>query len=620
MPDKKKRRRAFTSAALVAPPQPDWQAPIWLPPALIVLAAFAAYANSFSGPFILDDVSSIAGNPSIRHLWPPSGPLSPPAGFGLTVEGRPLLNLSLAFNYALSGLHPWSYHALNLLIHLLAGLALFGVIRRTLARVNGMASDATTAALAVALFWTVHPLQTESVTYIAQRSESLMGLFYLLTLYGFIRLTAGAKSGRRWASFSILFCLCGMATKEVMVSAPVMVLLYDRTFVSGTFCEAWRRHGRIFIGLAATWILLGLLVIQEGSRGGTSGFDVGISAPAYWLSQLSALARYLQLAACPINLVFDYGTKWVSSFGEVVPAALLVAVLAAGTIWAVLSPDAPGAAPSPVRLRRALGFAGTWFFAILAPTSLVPGNRQTLAEHRMYLALAPLLATAVIAAFWVARRIATIGPRTALAVLVAAITVLFCGLTARRNRDYQSELALFADTAAKRPRNAYALANYGMALLAGGSPAAAVGQFERALQLRPAYPIAENDLGNALLELDRNSEAIAHYRAAVGLNPGFADAHNNLGGALARVGRLSEAESEIKAALSLQPNDAEAHNNLGGILAGTGRLAQAIAQFREALRLDPNYGAARSNLAKALRAAAPVGSGKRSGGQESVLP
>lgn len=596
------RRRASAPAALAAPSA----APGWLPPALIALAALAAYANSFSGPFVLDDGPSIAGNPSIRHLWPLSGPLAPPAGFGLTVEGRPLVNLSLAFNYALSGLHPWSYHALNLLIHLLAGLTLFGVIRRTLAKVNGMASAASAAALATALLWTAHPLQTESVTYIAQRSESLMGLCYLLTLYGFIRLSAGGKGRRGWATVSILSCLGGMAAKEVMVSAPLVVLLYDRTFVSGSFRAAWRRHGRFFLGLAATWIVLGLLVIREGSRGGTSGFGVGVSAPAYWLSQLPALVRYLQLAAWPINLVFDYGTEWVSRVGEVIPAALLVSALAAATGWALLGSVQSEAAAQPAAWRRAAGFAGVWFFAILAPTSLVPGNRQTLAEHRMYLALAPLLATAVVASFWWLRRWAFPGWRSAVALAVAAAILLFCGLTARRNRDYRSELALFADTAAKRPRNAYARANYGTALLAAGRPEAAVGQFEAALRLRPAYPIAEDDLGNALLELGRTAEAIAHYRAALKFDPGLADAHNNLGGALARLGRLAEAEAEIRAALRLQPDDAEAHNNLGGILAGTNRLDLAVEQFREALRLDPNYVAARRNLLKALRQAQPA--------------
>jgi len=154
--------------------------------AAIATAAIAAYSNSISVPFVFDDPFAIASNPTIRHLWPPWAPLFPPHGQGLTVEGRPLLNLSLALDYAVSGTRVWSYHATNLLIHILAGLTLFGIARRTLTRWKDTFPDPWFAAV-IALIWTLHPLQTESVTYIVQRAESQMGLFYLLTLYFFIR-------------------------------------------------------------------------------------------------------------------------------------------------------------------------------------------------------------------------------------------------------------------------------------------------------------------------------------------------------------------------------------------------------------------------------------------------
>src|SRR5580700_4395442 len=151
--------------------------------ALIVVAGLLAYGDSLFGPFIFDDVASITDNPTIRHLSAMGDVLSPPPN-GEGVSGRPLINLSLAVNYAVSGTKTWSYHALNLLIHLLAGLALFGIVRRTLANYQ---AGATIPAFAVGLLWTVHPLLTESVTFVIQRTESLMGLFYLLTLYSFIR-------------------------------------------------------------------------------------------------------------------------------------------------------------------------------------------------------------------------------------------------------------------------------------------------------------------------------------------------------------------------------------------------------------------------------------------------
>ena len=163
---------------------------ILLAGSLVVFAALAAYHNSFSVPFIFDDIQSIPENPAIRRLWPPGPVLSLPQDGGLTVSGRPLLNLSLAINYAVGGLTVRSYHALNLAIHVFSGLTLFGIMRRTLlqpALRPRFGSAALPLALAVALLWTLHPLQTEAVTYVVQRAESLMGLFYLLTLYCSIR-------------------------------------------------------------------------------------------------------------------------------------------------------------------------------------------------------------------------------------------------------------------------------------------------------------------------------------------------------------------------------------------------------------------------------------------------
>jgi hypothetical protein len=156
-----------------AEPRPPERAAAWggpWPPLLIAAAVGCAYADSLSGPLVLDDIPSIADNPTIRHLgsafWAPAL---------TTGGGRPVLNLSLALNHAISGTAVWSYHAVNLAIHLLAGWALFGIVRRTLAPRAG--ARAAPIALAVALLWVLHPLQTESVTYIVQRAESLMGLF-----------------------------------------------------------------------------------------------------------------------------------------------------------------------------------------------------------------------------------------------------------------------------------------------------------------------------------------------------------------------------------------------------------------------------------------------------------
>ena len=488
----------------------------------------------------------------------------------------------------------WSYHATNLLIHILAGLTLFGIMRRTLERWSELPSTRSSApsnervggnplhlipAFAVALIWTVHPLQTESVTYIAQRAESLMGLFYLLTLYGFIRSVERLEVGRPvpgapvsspelqsegapgtgrptsicFAVFSVVFCQLGMATKEVMVSAPLIVLLYDRTFIAGTFREAWRRRRGYYLGLAATWLVLFGLAWGAGNRGRTVGFGLGVTSWDYALTQFQAIAHYLRLSVWPHPLIFDYGEQGVKRPSEVLWDALLVTGLVVGGAWALAAKFR--ISNFEFRNLHALGFACAWFFLILAPTSIIPLIRQPIAEHRMYLPLAAVIA-AVVVGFY--RLFAGLTPWLAIA--------LVCGcLTFHRNEDYRSKVALYRDTAAKRPANVLAHYNLGMALAESGRREEAIAEFGEALRLEPEFPQAYFNRGNALSSLGRINEAAGDYAAALRINPNYAEAHYNLGDVLLRLGRKKEARWHFNAAVLIKPDFSAARARLQAI-------------------------------------------------------
>lgn len=578
------------------------------PGVLIVLAGVLAYANSLSAPFIFDDIDAIRENPTIRALgsaWAP-----PHEGSG--VDSRPVVNLSLALNYAVGGLEVRGYHTANLAIHLLAGLALFGVVRRTLALTGE--SAATSLALVAALLWTLHPLQTESVTAVIQRTESLMGLFYLSTLYGFIRAVAD-PGGRGWQVFSVVACLLGMGTKEVMVSAPLLVLLYDRTFVAGTFRSAWQQRRGYYAALAATWLLLGWLVASSGgARGGAAGTASGLTPWTYALTQCEAIGLYLKLTLWPDPLVLDYGTTVVTDPRQVLPQALLVLALVAGTVTAL-------------RRRPAWGFLGAWFLAILAPSSsFLPLVTQTIAEHRMYLPLAAVVVAGVLAAHrW-------LGRAAVLAGLVLAVG--FGSLTVLRNQDYRTAISIWEANVRNAPANARGHSNLGLALGAAGRTdeamvelreairlqadlpfahynlglilsrlnrdAEALPLFEEELRLQPAYAPAWCDLGLSLYQLGRREEAVAAYEKALRLQPGFPEALERMGVALASLGRLTEAIARYELALKLRPDNPGIHQNLGIALALSGKLPQAIGQFERALMLDPNFAEAHLALARAL--------------------
>jgi tetratricopeptide (TPR) repeat protein len=611
----------------------------WLACVVIVLATLAAYHNSFSGPFILDDLSAITANPSIKHFV---SALSPPANS--TAAGRPLLSLSFALNYALGGFNVWGYHAFNLLVHTLAGLTLFGVVRRTLlfpsgcgqgvptlqrAKMRGgdtpptteyFEADATLLALAVAVLWTVHPLQTEAVTYISQRAESLMGLFYLLTLYCFLRsvenryqasgvryqetrirsheqgirskekpseggsnsaLQSFSSSVLWWRLASIFCCLLGSMTKENIVTAPVIILLYDRTFVAGTFREACRLHWRYYLGLAATWMLLACLMVSLNQRG--VGFDQGVSWWHYALTSCRSVVLYLKLTVWPHPLVLDYGSTIIRHATDVLPYGLILFALLAVVVIALWR-------------RPVIGFAGAWFFIILVPTSsVVPVALQPMAEHRLYLSLAAVVVLVVLGLYRL------IGRRSLLVCAVAAVGLGW--LSVQRNKDYRSELTMWSDTVAKCPDNERALYNLGnlLAKTPNRGPEA-IAAFQAALQINPDYAEAHNNYGNALLKLPgRLADAIAQFQTALRLNPGYADAHNDLGTALLDLpGRLPDAIAQYEAALQIKPDYVEANYNLGNALAQSGRLSDAIAHYETAVRIAPDLVEVHISLGRTL--------------------
>ena len=550
---------------------------------LLALATVIAYHNSFSGVFVYDDTPAITDNPTIRHLWPLRDVLSPPRDSGVTVNGRPLVNLSLAVNYAIGGTQVWGYHAVNLLIHLFAGLTFFGILRRTFLQPSlseRFGRAALPLALATAVLWTIHPLQTESVTYVVQRAEALVGLFYLLTVYCFIRGTAaGAAAG--WYPLAVAACLAGMASKEVMVSAPLMVVLFDRTFVSGSFRAAWQRHGRLYLGLAGTWLLLGYLVAASGNRGGTAGFSYGVSWWVYAMTQCRAIVRYLGLSLWPHPLVFDYGTGVIRQVTVVLPQLLALATLVAGTL---------------VSLRRwpALGFLGMWFFAILAPSSSVlPVVTETMAEHRMYLPLASVAVLVVTGLFAAAGRMAW--------PILFALMLALGATTIRRNIDYHSELVIWASTVQRFPECARAHNNLGEMLARTGRPEEeAMAQYREAIRLLPNYLDALCNLGNSQIKTGQHADAMATLGRAAQINPNYAPIQNALGHAYYVEEKLAEATERFERALKIRPNYAEAHNNLGVILVKFGKVDEAVAHYREALRLKSDYPDACYNYGNAL--------------------
>jgi tetratricopeptide (TPR) repeat protein len=549
----------------------------------LLAAVLLAHGGSLRVPFFFDDTEAIVNNPTIRSLARLGDVLSPPAD-GSGVTGRPIVNLTLAIDHAFGGLNPRGYHVTNLLLHATAALLLFGVVRRTL-RLPSMRARFGAAsaplALAVGLVWGVHPLQTESVACVIQRTELLGGVFLLLTLYGFVRSVEEPRR-RRWPVLAIAASALGMASKEIVVAAPLLVLLYDRAFVAGTLRAAWAARRTFYLSLAATWlVLLVLLLTMGGTRGSAAGLGLGVPWWAYALKQGEAIPAYLGLALWPHPLVLDYGTDVVTDPMKVLLPGLVLIALVSATLLAL-------------RWRPRVGFVAFAGFAILAPSSsVVPLVTQTMAEHRMYLPLASVVVLAVLALH------RALGARFTL-ILAVTLSLALALVSAARTRVMQDELAIWADTIAKRPGNARAHASHALALSNRGRPAEAVTGFRRALALDPDSAATELNLGTALFELRDYKAAAEHFRRALALNPKLAAAHTNLGAARLELGDAAGALAAHEAALALDPRHAAALRNAGRALLALNRPAEAARRYAEAVAQAPLDAEAHYHLGLAL--------------------
>ncbi len=536
------------------------------------------------------------------------------------MAGRPVANLSFAVNYAFGARDVTGYHVANVAIHLLCALALFGIVRRTQPFVFDVRSPTSdvrgSVALAIALIWAVHPLNTEAVDYVTQRTESLMALFYLSTLYCAIRGHQAGKTGGQWQAAAVAACALGMATKESMVTAPVAVFLYDRAFLFGSIREALRARGRLYAALAGTWLVLAAL-LWNSPRGLSAGFSAhDADVWTYLLNQSVMITRYLRLAIWPRDLVLYYGWPLPLSLDRVLPQVAFVVSLvglAAFAIW---------------RFPRA-GLLGAWVFLTLAPTSsFVPIATEVGDERRMYLPLIGLVALAVVTFRWLVQ-----SERLRGAALVLVVLLLGAG-TLARNAEYRSSLRLAETTFERWPTpGAHSMlgtelaaadrlpeaerhlreaapvhppARYylGTVLAAQGQRAEAITQFQSFIAAQPPQldqvQTARALLADVLTKEGRAEEAAAQYRAMLAIDPDDGQAMRLLAEILLRQQKFGEATEWFRKAVAARPADVSTLISLGISLASSGHLDQAIEVFRRAVDLDPQNIHAQQNLARAL--------------------
>ena len=604
----------------------QWQRFIF--PVLIAAVGLLAYSNSFSVPFVYDDLGAIVNNQQALRSF----------DFGnwrSYVGLRSLPAAILALNYQLGGLTVWHYHVVNVAIHIFNGWLVYWLCilvgrRFTLTREIG---------LFAALLFVAHPITTEAVTYIVQRTVSLTVMFYLLAVGSYVKFrlyhqphSAKASRGRPpavvWAALSLLATLAAMHSKQIALTIPIMIAWVEFCFFAttsrsplpppspplagtpppagGELLGRGRKVAKKIL-LLLPWLLL-LAYIPWRMMSGATAVPVrevitaapkesveslvvsttlteqtgSLPRPDYLVTGLSVLLSYLRLLVWPLGQNIDHDPVLYRSLWAARPwLGLFVLIGLAVAAWLL-------------RRRRALlSFGLGWFFVTWALESSVYPLVEVMVEYRLYL---PLVGLSLVAGD-VFGLLATKVPRRELAVIGGAVVVCLVGLTWQRNTVWQDPVVLWQDAALKSPQKARPRHNLGVMYLLDREDYALAGfYFRQAIERDPYNAVAYANLGTALFKQGRWQEGEEYYRKALDLRPQLSALAVNLAQVYIQQHRWAEARVLLEALLAEQPGEAAAHNALGIVYVQRGDLARAQEQFERALTAAPDHEAARKNL------------------------
>ena len=566
--------------------------------ALLILAcamAIAAFAPGMRAPYHFDDIDAIVRNPSLRSL---GSSLSPPREMALS--GRPVVNLSFALNRAWAGgdteRERFSVHATNLAIHIAAGLLLYGLVAttaRTQKNSRSIAAYSSWFALAIAAAWVMHPLQTEAVHYATQRTETLMALFFLTTMFASARAWSATTRFRRrsWYVVAIIAALLGMGSKEVMVVVPLMVVLYDRAFHYDAWLDGFRgprRRWPLYAAFAATAIIPIVLAAQN-PRSHSVGLGLGITPFEYLLSQGFIIWHYVRLVFVPAGFSIDYGPNPIDG---VLPAI--------GALTLALGFGAALFAWRRVERWGWLGFLAAWFYLILAPSSsVIPIATEIGAERRMYLPLAAVLSLVGVAAVHVMTR----WPRARAIIAIASVAAIagLGVLTVRRSAVFTDVETLWRQAVINTPANPRAPENLATVILARDPTLSADAKalLTESLERDSAYAPAWYKLGVLALNDDEVDSASIYLERAARLRPDHPDVLAELGVVYLKRADTVQATNLFQRSVAIAANDTVLVQ-LAQIEEARGQTTEAMRHYRLAAEVNPNRVDVRRYVAASL--------------------
>jgi tetratricopeptide (TPR) repeat protein len=592
---------------------------------LLAVPVIFIYADTLTSPFIFDDKNNIEENPHIRISQITLKGLAA-AAFDSPLHKRPVAYFSFALNYYLHGYNVVGFRLVNIIIHIISGILLYFFIQATF-RTPALQSCDTHAkwiSFFAAAIWMVHPLQTQSISYVVQRMNSLAAMFYILSflLYVHFRMNPQKKSKGWLLSGCILAGMLALGSKANAATLPFFIILYEWYFFENLSRKWLKDHIPGLAGLLLLLAIIALIYLGVDPLGKIlAGYEIRNFTPIQRiLTEFRVVIFYISLFLWPhptrLNLDHDFALSY--SLTDPITTLLSMLAIAVLMVLAVIT----------ARNQRLISFCILWFLGNLVIESSIFAL-EIVFEHRLYL---PTMMCSLIIVLFVYRWAKPAWLKTVILCTLAIVGSLW---TYERNAVWRDRITIWQDCVNKSPQKARPYNNLGAALADEGRYNEAIAHYHKALQINPYYPNAYanlgltlakqgkveegitqllkalqikpkdyetlSNLGVALLKQERYAEAIKYLSEALEINPHFAKAHNNIGVVLRRQNRFQESMDHLRSALQLDPDYAEAYNNLGVTLANQGRYEEAIVQFSAALEINPGYAKARQNLERSLR-------------------
>jgi len=544
----------------------------------ILLAVFiiAVYSNVFKSPFVFDDEYNIINDHA--HIRGLSYYTSPEKWF----KWRAVTNFTFALDYKLGKFSTLPYHLTNIFIHIINSLLVYLVsltlfqtwLNRSI--IKPVQSVQTMSAFA-ALIFAGHPVQTMAVTYITQRYASMSVLFYLLSVFLYLKARQAEQksSGALCFAGSLVSGLLALLSKENAASLPAAIVLVEFLVLQ----KPGEGRKKILTGLGIAfifWILFAGYTISNAKSNLTwLNQNATIGLWDYLCTQFNVLVIYLRILVLPVNQNMDYNYRYKAGFmdGATPLAFLVLAVLIAVAII-------------NYRKRPVVTFSISWYFIAHSVESMMPLTLNAMYEYRLYL---PMFGFAILAVYYLELLLR----RSKKLAAVPLILVLVLGAaTFRRNFAWKSEWSVWQDVYEKSPDNPRALVSLGFLFGTQGKHGQEIEYYQKAIQLKPDYAKAHYNLGVALADKGELGEAENHFAQAVRFEPYNISNHINLGMVLKMQKKYDEAEKAFSDAIKTNPGAAELYYHLGLVLGEHGKNDSAIRQFSEALRIQQDFGRA----------------------------